>query len=149
MAAQSNIILRYPVDIIDATTDYMSIEVLEYKAGGVPSFADTKGVNKKLKSAKAIYTIFLPMPDSIASVNRTGWGESRLSALGGAGLKAAGFALDVVSGKVQDPKGAAEAGFKNELAGLTGGSGYDLLRNYIRARVRLESSMVYLGQIFH
>lgn len=139
MAAQSNIILRYPVDIIDATTDYMSIEVLEYKAGGVPSFASSQGANTKLKSAKAIYTIFLPMPDSIAAVNRTGWGESRLSALGGAGLKAAGFALDVVSGKTpaQEAGGAAEAGFKSELAGLTGGSGYDLLRNYIRARSQI------------
>ena len=137
MAAQSNIILRYPLDIIDVTTDYMSIEVMEYKPGGVPSFADSRGANKTTKSGKAIYTIFLPMPDSIASVNRTGWGESRLSALAGAGLKAAGFALDVITGKEQNPVGAAEAGFKNELAGLTGGSGYDLLRNFVRARSQI------------
>ena len=134
MAAQSNIILRYPLDIIDVTTDYMSIEVLEYKPGGLPSFSDPRGANKKTKSGKAICTIFLPMPDSIASVNRTGWGESRISALAGAGLKLAGGALDAVSGKKTDLKGSVEA----EVQGLAGsGSGYDLLRNYIRARSQI------------
>lgn len=131
MAAE---ILRYPLDIIDATTDYMSIEVLEYQPGGLPSFASPQGANTKLKSAKAKYTIFLPMPDSIASVNRTGWGESRISALAGAGLKLAGGALDAVSGKKTDLKGSVE----DEVKGLAGsGSGYDLLRNYIRARAQI------------
>ena len=131
MAAE---ILRYPLDIIDATTDYMSIEVLEYQPGGLPSFASPQGANTKLKSAKAKYTIFLPMPDSIASVNRTGWGESRISALAGAGLKLAGGALSAVSGGKNDLKGSVE----EEIKGLAGsGSGYDLLRNYIRARAQI------------
>jgi hypothetical protein len=131
MAAE---ILRYPLDIIDATTDYMSIEVLEYQPGGLPSFADPRGANTKLKAAKANFTIFLPMPDSIASVNRTGWGESRLSALAGAGLKLAGGALNAVSGGKNDLMGSIQS----EVEGLAGsGSGYDLLRNYIRARSQI------------
>jgi len=136
MAAE---ILRYPLDIIDATTDYMSIEVLEYQPGGLPSFSSPQGANTKLKSAKAKYTIFLPMPDSIASVNRTGWGESRISALAGAGLKAAGSLLDTLSGAKQ-----TESGFMGsvnaEISGLgksASGSGYDLLRNYVRARSQI------------
>lgn len=134
MAAE---ILRYPLDIIDVTTDYMSIEVMEYKPGGVPSFSSSGGANTKTKSGKAKYTIFLPMPDSIASVNRTGWGESRISALGGAGIKAAGLALDATTGKLSDPAGDASAAAQAELAGLGGGGGYDLLRNYIRARAQI------------
>ena len=136
MAAQSNIILRYPLDIIDVTTDYMSIEVMEYKPTTVPSFSGSGGANTKTKSGKAIYTIFLPMPDSIASVNRTGWGESRISALAGAGIKAAGLALDAATGKLSDPAGDASAAAQQELAGLSGG-GYDLLRNYIRAKAQI------------
>jgi len=136
MAAE---ILRYPLDIIDVTTDYMSIEVLEYKPGGLPSFSDTRGANKKTKSGKAKYTIFLPMPDSIASVNRTGWGESRLSALGGAGLKAAGSLLDTLSGGKQsesDFMGTVQSEI-NGLGQSASGTGYDLLRNYVRARAQI------------
>jgi len=134
MAAE---ILRYPLDIIDVTTDYMSIEVMEYKPGGLPSFSTSGGANTTTKSGKAKYTIFLPMPDSIASVNRTGWGESRISALAGAGIKAAGLALDATTGKLSDPAKDASAAAQAELAGLGGSSGYDLLRNYIRARSQI------------
>ena len=133
MAAE---ILRYPLDIIDVTTDYMSIEVMEYKPGKLPSFSTSGGANTTTKSGKAIYTIFLPMPDSIASVNRTGWGESRISALGGAGIKAAGLALDAATGKLSDPAGDASAAAQQELAGLSG-NGYNLLRNYIRAKAQI------------
>lgn len=130
MAAE---ILRYPLDIIDATTDYMSIEVMEYKPGKLPSFGDPAGANSKVQAEKAIATIFLPMPDSIAAVNRTGWGESRLSALAGAGLKAAGLVLNQVTGSEADFKQFASG----EIAGLSGGGGYDLLRNYIRSKAQI------------
>ena len=132
MAAE---ILRYPLDIIDATTDYMSIEVLEYQPGGLPSFASPQGANTKLKSAKAKYTIFLPMPDSIASVNRTGWGESRISALAGAGLKAAGLALDAVSGELTSKQEDVSAVAQREITGI--GQNFDLLRNYVRSRSQI------------
>src|SRR6056300_1781705 len=130
MAAE---ILRYPIDIIDATTDYMSIEVMEYKPGKLPSFGDPAGANSKIQAEKAIATIFLPMPDSIAAVNRTGWGESRLSALAGAGLKAAGLVLNQVTGSEADFNQFASG----EIAGLSGGGGYDLLRNYIRSKAQI------------
>ena len=129
MAAE---VLRYPLDIIDASTDYMFIEALEYKFGGLPSFSDSGGANSAtLNAAQVQSTIILPMPDSIAAVNRTGWGESRISALAGAGLKAAGIALDAISGNNPDIQGAALA----EVKGI--GNQYTLLRNYVRNRSQI------------
>src|SRR5210317_1425767 len=127
-------VLRYPLNIIDASTDYMFIEALQYKEGGLPSFSDNAGANSAtINAAQVQSTIILPMPDSIAAVNRTGWGESRISALAGAGLKAAGLAVDKVSGKEAD-FGAFAAG---QVFGMGSGGGYDLLRNYIRSRSQI------------
>jgi len=127
-------VLRYPLNIIDASTDYMFIEALQYKEGGLPSFSDNAGANSAtINAAQVQSTIILPMPDSIAAVNRTGWGESRISALAGAGLKAAGLAVDKVSGKEADFGAFA----KGEVFGMGSGGGYDLLRNYIRSRSQI------------
>ena len=131
MAAE---VLRYPLDIIDASTDYMFIEALEYKPGKLPSFASNAGANEATtKAAQVQSTIILPMPDSIAAVNRTGWGESRLSALAGAGLKAAGLVLNKATGGEADFNKFASG----EIEGLSGGGGYELLRNYIRSRSQI------------
>tara|TARA_A100001201_G_C4075105_1_gene197091 strand:- start:475 stop:1395 length:921 start_codon:yes stop_codon:yes gene_type:complete len=143
-------LLRYPLDVIDSTTDYMFIEVLKYEPGGVPSFAGAGSASQatsqaadslanQLKGTTTKQSIVLPMPNSIAAVNRTGWGESRLSALAGAGLKAAGLAVDAVTGRVGQPGAIAKNFADTELEGIVGGGmGIDLMRNYFKSKAQLS-----------
>ena len=148
-------LLRYPLDVIDSTTDYMFIEVLKYEpgsTGGLPSFAGAGGSNaatisaansltNQLRGTTTRQSIVLPMPNSVAAVNRTGWGESRMSALAGAGLKAAGLGIDAVTGKEGDPIAKAKELFNAELAGIQGGSsgqGFDNLRNFFRSKAQVS-----------
>lgn len=143
-------LLRYPLDVIDSTTDYMFVEVLKYEPGGVPSFAGAGSANRatsqaadslanQLRGTTTKQSIVLPMPNSIAAVNRTGWGESRLSALAGSGLKAAGLAVDAVTGRVGQPGAVAKNFAEEELKGITGGGmGIDLMRNYFKSKAQLS-----------
>ena len=143
-------LLRYPLDVIDSTTDYMFVEVLKYEPGGVPSFAGAGSANRatsqaadslanQLRGTTTKQSIVLPMPNSIAAVNRTGWGESRLSALAGSGLKAAGLAVDAVTGRVGQPGAVAQNFADKELEGIVGGGmGIDLMRNYFKSKAQLS-----------
>ncbi len=132
-------LLRYPIDIIDSTTDYMFVEVLEYTPGGVPTLSSGAGASSATSlgafanKSKVKQSIILPMPNSVAAVNRTGWGESRISSLAGAGLKLSGDLLDVVTGR----KKAEELGdtARKELTGVQGA--VDLLRNDFKARAQV------------
>lgn len=132
-------LLRYPLDIINATTDYMYVEILEYKAGGLPDLKDVGSANLNTKGAKAIQSIILPMPNSIASVNRTGWGESNMSALAGAGLKAGGMVLDKLTGSNAPKNNATSAA--NNLENYAKGQGRALVdsnaRQFLRARIQM------------
>lgn len=133
-------LLRYPLDIVNATTDYMYVEVLKYKSGGLPDLKNQGGVTSALseKDVTVIQSIILPMPNSIASVNRTGWGESNISALAGAGLKAAGFTLDKLTGTT-DANATAEGSVADFIAeqGKTLASPSSGARAFIRARSQI------------
>jgi hypothetical protein len=138
-------LLRYPLDIIDSTTDYMFLEVMEYVPSKLPTFELGSGRRKpgtgtdvfKSAGTKAIQSIILPIPNSIASVNRTGWGESRISALAGAGLKAAGGVVDAATGRVDDLGGSVEKFVERQLSGLDGGGGgFDLYRKYFKTQAQ-------------
>jgi hypothetical protein len=140
-------LLRYPLDVIDSTTDYMFVEVLKYEPGSLPSFSGGGGASAATNTAAdsfqnylsgttTIQSIVLPMPNSIAAVNRTGWGESRLSALAGAGLKAAGLAVDAVTGRENE---GIQNLLQNELSGLSGqGMGIDMMRNYFKSKAQIS-----------
>jgi hypothetical protein len=142
-------LLRYPLDIIDSTTDYMFLEVMEYVPSKVPTFDPGSGRRKpgtgtdvfKSAGTKAKQSIILPIPNSIASVNRTGWGESRISALAGSGLKAAGLLVDAATGKLPEGSSLGEtaADFAaSEASGLGGGTGtgFDLYRKYFKTQAQ-------------
>jgi hypothetical protein len=130
-------LLRYPLDIINATTDYMYVEVLKYVAGGLPDIEKQGSGNLNTKGTKAIQSIILPMPNSIASVNRTGWGESNMSALAGAGLKAAGMALDGLTGSdVRDNKAAATEDIGKFMTRQGRGLVNSGARQFLRARIQ-------------
>lgn len=131
-------VYRYPYNIMDATTDYLLIECLEYKPGGIPSLTDSAGVFKKLKTAKALYNVVLPIPNGIASVNNVGWGESRLSGFAGLGLNVVGNAFDAAVesneggflGALADAGAAAVDTTREQLLSASGGTKLRrLLRN--------------------
>ena len=87
--------LRYPYAMIDANTDYLQIEVIEYQPLGITAAENV--ASQGLASAKTQgytsenveATIFLPIPQNIQDSNGTGWGEDRLNALGAYALGAA------------------------------------------------------------
>jgi hypothetical protein len=131
-------LLRYPLDIIDSTTDYMFIEVLEYTPGGLPTLSQSSSASFStqlgafMNKSKAIQSIILPMPNTIAAVNRTGWGESKISALAGAGLAAAGGVINAVVGD-SDFKTEADKVFDDLKTGA-GGAGNEMIRKYFKAK---------------
>jgi len=130
-------IYRYPYDMMDRSTDYMLIESIEYKPSGkMPDFTGANSAFQRLKSEKAKYNIVLPMPNQIAQANTVGWGESRISALAGAGYNMAAGALEsagAASGFLASAAAAVnkvkEVGKANLEAGISVGSE---VRNYIR-----------------
>ncbi len=130
-------IYRYPYDMMDRSTDYMLIESIEYKPSGkMPDFTGANSAFQRLKSEKAKYNIVLPMPNQIAQANTVGWGESRISALAGAGYNMAAGALEsagAASGFLASAAAAVnkvkEVGKANLEAGISVGS---KVRNYIR-----------------
>lgn len=139
-------LLRYPVDIIDASTDYMFVEILKYEPGSLPDLSNEGGANQgnpnnifQSISPGARTSIILPIPNSIASVNRTGWGESNMSALAGAGLKAAGFALDALTGTDSESE-TRDQFIANNTKAIGGGGFNDLLKKF--GRTKTQVSMV-------
>lgn len=76
-------IFRYPYDIIDDKTDYLKLEVIEYKPGGQftgdLASGSTGQTSSSLSGASAKHTIILPIPGSISDSNSVGWGEDRLN----------------------------------------------------------------------
>ena len=130
-------IYRYPYDMMDRSTDYMLIESIEYKPSGkMPDFTGANSPFQRLKTEKAKYNIVLPMPNQIAQANTVGWGESRISALAGAGYNMAAGALEgagAASGFLASAAAAVnkvkEIGKENLEAGISVGSE---VRNYIR-----------------
>jgi len=87
--------LRYPYAMIDANTDYLQIEVIEYQPLGINTQESV--LSQGLASAKTQgytsenieATILLPIPQNIQDSNGTGWGEDSLNALGAYALGAA------------------------------------------------------------
>ena len=145
-------VLRYPMEALSDTTDYLQIDIVEYKsakelsgsnntltaAAGSRSVAQLgqsnarkglKGTGLATKRLKDRGTIILQMPSSIQDGNSASYGESRLNTLVGA---AAGAVKETMTGVGEaianaDSLGAAvtgglEAG-KDALTGIKGSEG--------------------------
>jgi len=91
--------LRYPLELISDTTDYLKIDVVEYVpsgytpqqgvlSGGLPTARDQINKNKNI-----IQSIFLPIPQNIVDTNSVGWGEDSLNSLA---AYAVGSSVDVI-----------------------------------------------------
>ena len=89
--------LRYPNKEIYGDTDYLQIDVLQYKPLGLDLTKKENNTLRSLKTSKGNYnkkedilgTIFLPIPQNISSTNSTGWGEDSLNTIAAYGLGAA------------------------------------------------------------
>jgi hypothetical protein len=99
-------LLRYPFEKIDASDDYLEIQILEYKAPGL-GVVGNKGfqvkssddpdsqLSEKNKTIKA--TIILPIPKDLSPDSKSAeWGENSMNSLA---MAAAGGASDIIGGK--------------------------------------------------
>jgi len=92
---------RYPKKEIHAKTDYLQIDVLQYKPAGLDLTKQKNQSLKSLKTSKGNYnkkedllgTIFLPIPQNISSTNSTGWGEDSINSFEAMGLGLAAGAM--------------------------------------------------------
>jgi len=96
--SNKNDILRYPYADIHKDTDYLQIEVIQYKKLGITPQENI--LLEGLKSSKDNYgkkellkTILLPIPQNIQDSNGAGWGEDSLNTLAAYGV---GAATDVI-----------------------------------------------------
>ena len=81
--------LRYPKADIHDDTDYLKIDVLQYKPLGFTQQKDvlSKGLkrsknqyrNKEGKLVNSLGSIILPIPQDISDTNSTGWGQDSLN----------------------------------------------------------------------
>ena len=98
-------VYRYPFTLIAETTDYLQIDVVDYKPigkpiVGVPGSRRNQGKNKKK-------TILLPIPSNISDTNAARYGSSELNSIAGAAIGGIG---DIMQSGAKFKDGP-EAGF--------------------------------------
>lgn len=86
-------ILRYPLQRIDANSDYLRISILEYTPPGLGGTGDQRftlsrssSVNRVSSDNKNVKgTILLPIPEGLQDQNAVNWGDSSLDSITSAG----------------------------------------------------------------
>lgn len=80
--------LRYPLKQIEKSTDYLEIQVKEYKAPGfnIGSIQRQPTSSETLKKSNIEGFIYLPIPQNIQDTNAVGWGEDSLNSLAAFGV---------------------------------------------------------------
>jgi len=141
--------LRYPNKEIHKNTDYLQIDVLQYKPAGLDLTKQETNTLRSLKTSKGNYnkkedilgTIFLPIPQNISSTNSTGWGEDSINSFEAMGLGLAegamtadsffGGLIGAIKGGAEgvkaiaqsgDAQGAANAFFASKVVNALGGN---------------------------
>lgn len=89
-------VYRYPKSIIHETTDYLQIDVVEYKPisqndqntnkSTVSKLVSGAGSRKVNNGSKLLNTIILPIPSNIQDSNSAKYGDSSLNSIGAAAL---------------------------------------------------------------
>ena len=95
---------RYPNKEIYGDTDYLQIDVLQYRPLGLDLTKERNNTIKSLNTSKGNYnkkedalgSILLPIPQNISSTNSTGWGEDSINPFAAYGL---GLTSDVINSK--------------------------------------------------
>ena len=87
-------ILRYPLQRIDALSDYVKITAVTYKPPGLGSarngffrIPSGSSVNGAGNAKNILGTIFLPIPEGLSDMNKTNWEGSNLNSLAGAAVR--------------------------------------------------------------
>ena len=88
--------LRYPLERIESSDDYLSVTVLEYSPPGLPTegFEVATSTGSLSSNKKILGTILLPMPENLTDMNGVDWNMDRLNSIAAAGV---GKAIDLVS----------------------------------------------------
>ena len=98
--------------MIDANTDYLKIEVIEYEAVGFSTTGSNLTSSKVNYQNKTILdTIILPIPQNIQDSNTAGWGDDSINNLAAFGIGKVGNFIEsegLVKGLGELLRGAAE-----------------------------------------
>jgi hypothetical protein len=104
-------ILKYPLQRLDANSDYIEIKILEYCAAGL-SLSPPEGTSagsfaignakSNLSKQKPLAYIHLPIPQNISDTQGVDWGEDRLNPIAAAVASAGG---NLVEGNIQNAIG--------------------------------------------
>jgi len=138
MAAKANKPLRYPQRRIDASDDYLSIQILDYQK---PGFGGINENNLTVETSSGLYqqknsiqTILLPMPQGIKDETSIGWGEDSLNS-------AEAFGASLISRGIKDSnllKSLRDAATKTATALTnvsTTGAGQQLVQSYFSSKL--------------
>lgn len=125
---------RYPLKQIDATTDFLEIQIKRYVAPDINTESITSQVTstEKINKEEIIKTIFLPIPQNIQDTNAVGWGEDSLNSIAAYGV---GKAEDVI--KSQSYIDSILSAFKDvggEVSRLAGAGGQDLASSFFASK---------------
>ena len=104
-------VYRYPYTLIAETTDYLQIDVVDYKPIGKNIVGAPGSRRNQTKGKDKKKTILLPIPSNISDTNAARYGSSELNSIAGAAI--GGIAGIMESGKAF--KDGAGAGFSAAL----------------------------------
>tara|TARA_B100000902_G_C27143611_1_gene829974 strand:- start:77 stop:991 length:915 start_codon:yes stop_codon:yes gene_type:complete len=80
-------VYRYPYTLIAESTDYLQIDIVEYKPimnEGNNSIVNAPGARRNQNGVEKKKIILLPIPSNISDSNSTKYGDSNLNSIGGA-----------------------------------------------------------------
>lgn len=117
-------VYRYPYTLIAETTDYLQIDVVDYKPIGKNIVGAPGSRRNQTKGKDKKKTILLPIPSNISDTNAARYGSSELNSIAGAAV--AGIAGIMESGK--DFTKGVGAGTQSVL-----NAGADAIMNTVRS----------------
>ena len=127
--------LRYPNEILDDITDYLQINVIEYKsvANNDPEAANKRFTGRpgarRNNGKNIISTIILPIPSNVQDGNTVQYEDSRLNGLTGAVASAASAFTDMNMNQLGSDFEALAKRFGNDVGGA--GVAQDLFNKFI------------------
>tara|TARA_Y100000022_G_scaffold196567_1_gene203739 strand:- start:98 stop:1021 length:924 start_codon:yes stop_codon:yes gene_type:complete len=100
-------VYRYPYTLIAETTDYLQIDVVDYKPIGKNIVGSPGSRRNQTKGKDKKKTILLPIPSNISDTNAARYGSSELNSIAGAAI---GGIKDIMESGAKFKEGAG-AGF--------------------------------------
>jgi hypothetical protein len=133
--AKNKQILRYPLAVLNESTDYLHIKVLEYDpiGGGLVSDPKRRQNNKSGKSI--LQDVILPMPSNVQDGNTVSYSDSNMNTITAAALKGItnfmdlgeNFTVQSLSDTANDAKTKVTDALKDQYDALGGRAGLQSL----------------------